>query len=105
LLHVGHGPAHIDLILGHGATCPTLRLHGRQWRWQPAHRRRYLAWQGPVAGHRGVVRRLWQGRVRLLRHALGWRIAGDAQALLRRDGVVVAIGRPCCRPWPWRTPA
>lgn len=65
LLHRGYGLRHLDLVLGTGARCPTLRLervHGR-WRaiWSADHRRRYLAWAGPLDGDRGVVERRWNG--------------------------------------------
>jgi hypothetical protein len=76
LAHRGHGPDHLDLVLGAGRTCTTLsatRIAGR-WsaRWLPAHRRRYLSYRGAIGGGRGVVRELWKGRAVWHRHTLGW---------------------------------
>ena len=68
LRHRRHGPIHDDLILGGtGPTCPTLHLTRRSWRWQPAHRRRWLSWSGPVSGGRGAATALWHGLV----HCIG----------------------------------
>lgn len=105
LRHRGHGPTHLDLVLADGAACPTLRLDGRRWRWQPPHRRRYLGWAGPIAGGRGSIRIIWRGQARIRRHNLGWIIAlADWTLLLRRDGVVLPLGVTHCRPCSWRIP-
>jgi hypothetical protein len=75
LAHRGHGPWHLDLVIESGARLHTISLareRGR-WRarWMPSHRRRYLAYAGPIAGGRGVVMRAWSGTldVRLISHA------------------------------------
>src|SRR3954470_14096628 len=91
LLHRGAGPAHLDLVLGVGARCPTLGLHpaGAGWTgiWKPAHRRRWLAFSGPVAGGRGAVESRWRGVARWHRSAGGWRI------ILCGLGLVVTRGK------------
>lgn len=79
LRHRGHGPDHLDLILGSGPRCATLRLargpHGWQARWLEPHRRRYLGlWRAPLAGGRGAVARRWRGTARWMRRDGGWKI-------------------------------
>ncbi len=95
LEHRGHGAAHLDLVLSAGPHCPTLRLwrqDGRwRWCWQAVHRRRYLAWQGPLSGNRGRVAQLlvgryfWDGAVLCLNSDT---IKNTLRMSLGRDGVV-----------------
>ena len=121
LLHRGHGPRHADLILGTGARCRTIHIALIAGRWQVRegmpHRRRYLAYRGPVPG-RGAVDQLWRGRAwcvvsatvlrcRLrskqvfwmkLREALG-EGEGAPTALRGTAGeMVVPLGRPATLP-------
>ncbi len=72
LQHRGHGPQHMDVVLGAGPRCRTWRFERttRGWVGRPiqAHRRRYLSWSGPVPGGRGVVRVLHHGRASGVAH-------------------------------------
>ena len=71
-------PPHLDLVFAGGPRGPTLaldlgsvRTQGRPTlRLQSPHRRRYLAYRGPVPMGRGTAVHLWQGLVlvRALRH-------------------------------------
>lgn len=121
LLHRGHGPRHVDLVLGTGSRCATVHLELTAGRWRVyaglPHRRRYLAYRGPVRG-RGAVRQLWQGRVwcsvtatalrcrpcpnqvfwMKLRAALG-KAAGAARCFRGAPGeMVVPLDRPATLP-------
>jgi hypothetical protein len=106
LTHRGHGPAHYDLILADGARCLALQFHrkGQRWTalWLPAHRRRYLAYSGPVGGARGAVRNVWSGfvQVRRLSHASHELIAsfGGGKNLTVRGERVVLSGMPSMMP-------
>ena len=69
LEHIGHGACHGDLIIARGARCPTIRVvlePALAFIWSAPHRRKYLTYAGPVGGGRGIVRRWWRGRVRLV---------------------------------------
>lgn len=105
LLHRGHGPSHLDVVLGRGARCPTLALQpasrgGWAWRPQPAHRRRYLTWAGAVSGARGTVRQLWRGEAHWRSRGNGLEIEfGAWRMLLQRGGVVIWRTRPHSPPW------
>lgn len=68
LHHTGYGPPHYDVMIERDADGPL-----RSWRsttWPPTdgsltpnvdHRRHYLAYEGPVSGGRGEVRRIDHG--------------------------------------------
>ncbi len=77
LLHRGHGPLHVDVILGTGGRCQTIRLAATNGRWQATmglpHRRHYLTFRGPVAG-RGSVIQLGRGRAWCARSAVALRL-------------------------------
>ena len=68
LRHRHHGPEHLDLVIANGANCLTMRLAGKIWRWQAAHRRRYLTYSGPISKDRGSVRVLWRGTALIRQH-------------------------------------
>src|SRR4051812_18682844 len=73
LAHRGHGTFHFDLIIEAGAHCHALQLEprGTGWRlrWLPPHRRRYLAFSGPIGGRRGAVSIIWKGSLQIRRIA------------------------------------
>ena len=95
LHHRGQGVPHLDVVMSAGPRCPTLKLwrqEGRwRWSWQPVHRRRYLAWQGPISGGRGQVAQLlvgrywWDGEVLCLQSAA---MKKPLRLILGRHGVV-----------------
>ena len=79
LLHTGHGAAHHDLMLPHGAALATWQLPA-----DPAglaageelgavrladHRPAYLTYEGPVSRGRGTVQRTDRGTCRFVRAA------------------------------------
>jgi hypothetical protein len=91
LRHRQDGAAHLDLILADGAWCAALTLarhHGRLTAgWRPAHRRRYLAYRGPVSASRGSLSHLWNGT------AFWWRVGSDAHVRLEGLGTLRIHGQ------------
>jgi hypothetical protein len=77
LLHTGHGPTHLDLLLEAGEALASWQLPDdapgliEAGAAAPAHRiqdhrRVYLEYEGPVSGNRGSVRSFDRGEFRLV---------------------------------------
>lgn len=99
LRHRLDGAAHLDLILGDGASCATLAITRAAGRlcaaWRPAHRRRYLAYRGVLSASRGSVSHLWDGT------AWWWRVGAEAQVRLAGLGTLHIRGQRVVHRPPW----
>jgi len=105
LEHVGHGPAHFDLMLEQdGAALATWQLDRvpgdlpaggmMSARRLADHRREYLSYEGPVSRGRGRVRRVEAGTYELLRAGGGLWEVRFAGASLRGRFELRRVGPP-----------
>jgi len=91
LRHRQGAEVHLDLVLGLGAACPTLGLDRRDGRWiavwKSPHRRRYLAYSGPLGAGRGTVAVVWRGVAAWWRTGGGWELRLGGLGRLRLRGL------------------
>jgi hypothetical protein len=90
LLHTGHGPDHVDLMIEQPADLATWRIEPPPAKFSclivarslAAHRLAYLDYQGPVSAGRGEVRQIEVGTCQVLQ-------AGDDRWQVRFDGKAI----------------